>query len=54
MHLLFILLHILGNNSRSSRLSGFNSRLGALRDFTHNALIWLVIFSGKRRFYSQT
>jgi hypothetical protein len=28
MYLSFILLHILGNNSRNSRLSGFNSRLG--------------------------
>jgi hypothetical protein len=28
MYLLFILLHILGNNSRNSRLGGFNSRLG--------------------------
>jgi hypothetical protein len=28
MYLLFILLHILGNNSRNSRFGRFNSRLG--------------------------
>src|SRR6516165_15907 len=42
-------------DSRYSRFSGFNSRLGArkfpirrLREFTDNRLIWLTIFGTKR------
>jgi hypothetical protein len=54
MYLPFLLLHILGNNSRNSRLGEFNSRLGlpkfpirVLREFARNRLIWLVIFQRK-------